>query len=158
MTRHIEGSQVSYVGPLERGLEIGDRGKILSDDGMAAHVLWMSGSLRGQVTLTDHMDIVVAAEHTPEVDDSLEGPLVTTAVRETYAYGGVDGLLDALEDEGHLAVFQPIVEEAIQMVAARLRQDVAFREVMDQLDGADGEEFLEHATFALLRDAFGGES
>lgn len=155
----IEGSLVSYVGPLEDGLNIGDRGKVLSDDGRAAHVLWQTGALKGKVTLIDHMDIVAAQSRIhSELDDSLdEGTLVTVAVRETYNYGGVEGLLDALETEGHLAVFQPIVDEAIQMVASRLRQDVAFREIIAQLEPDEGDEFLERATYALLRDAFGGD-
>lgn len=151
-----EGSRVAYVGPGDHGLEPGDRGKVVSSDGDASHVLWSTGVQAGSILFHDNYDIVVQGRQ--DYDEDLYGaPLVSTAVAETFDRYGPTGLLNALNEEGHLAVFAPIAEEAFAAVVSRIRTEPAFLEVIAQLGDEDGEEVISLAALALLRDAFGGE-
>lgn len=154
-----EGQRVSYVGEVGDGLNIGDKGKVLSVDDGASHVLWTTGSRQGEVIFHTNLDLVVEPNQTEAnmMASEFYTPLVSVAVRDTYDRQGPVGLLNALNDEGHLAVFMPIAEEAIQMVASRIRQEPSFREVLAELGEDDGAEFVAFSTLQLLRDAFGEE-
>lgn len=157
-----ENAKVSYIGDGVGGLALGDQGRVIADAGSAAHVLWTSGSLRGQMSLVGYEDLVEPtgrqASVVATVDDSLgDGPLVVTAVREVYDTFGPDGLLSALADEGHLASLASAAEEVFETVAGRVRSDPAFREVLARLDGEEQDAFVTHTTTALLRDALGRE-
>lgn len=150
-----EGARVSYVGDGDDDLAVGDKGKVLSAAGSGSHVLWSSGARAGDITLTANMDLI--SSRTVDYDDSLDtGCLVSVAVRETYDRGGEAALLNALNEEGHLATFAPFAEEALQMVASRIREDPSIREVLGQLEPDEGAEFIHLAASVLLRDAFGG--
>jgi len=151
-----EGARVSYCGDGGDGLVIDDKGKVLSAAGSGSHVMWSTGKRKGEITLTANVDLV--ATRTVAYEDDLDsGGLVSVAVRDTYDSGGEVALLNALNEEGHLATFAPIAEEALQMVASRIRQDPSIREVLAQLDDDEGSGFVALAASVLLRDAFGGE-
>lgn len=154
MRQYREGQKVAYVGDGDHGLAPGDRGKVLSSEPGAAHVLWMSGAQQGGTLFHTNYDLV-AHEAEAYDTDFYGAPLVTTAVRDTFDREGPEGLLNALNEEGHLATFGSHVEEAIAMVSSRIRQEPAFIEIMAELDVDEGEEVLSMATFALLVDAFG---
>lgn len=155
-----EGQRVSYVGDGDHGLQPGDRGKVLSAEADSAHVLWTTGRQAGNLLFHDNYDLVAegAGRDSTHTIDSFHEPLVSTAVRSTFDRYGSAGLLNALNEEGHLAVFAPIAEEAIQMVAARIREEPAFQEVLAHLDPQEGDEVVSVAAFVLLRDAFGEEA
>lgn len=147
----VEGGRVSYVGEGEFGLQVGDQGKVLVDDGRACHVLWLTGSCAGKTLFHDYLDLV--GEATTEA--SYGEPVVRVAVRDIYDRKGHAGLLAALSEEGVLDVFDSIAAEAIEMVAQRIRGDLAFSEVVAQLGYDDGEEFVDYASRILLSEAFG---
>lgn len=152
-----EGAKVSYVGDEHDGLAVGDVGKVLSASGSSSHVLWATGGQTGSITLVADMDLV-ANNKAPLSYDGLDGgSLVTVAVRDTYDVSGAVGLLNALNDEGHLATFGQIAEQAQQIVAASLRSDPSMTEVLASLDPDEASEFITFTAAVLLRDAFAGE-
>lgn len=151
-----EGKKVSYVGDGEDGVVIGDVGKVVADAGDASHVRWASGSREGQITLVPDLDLVVARATSHVLADSMETALVSVAVRDVYDSAGEAGLLNALNDEGHLATFSQIAEEAQQIVATRLRTDPSMVEVLARLEPEEASEFITFTASVLLRDAFGG--
>lgn len=153
----VEGSFVSYVGDEVDGLAVGNRGKVLSSTTGASHVIWRDGARAGEVTFVKEGDLVVS--RTAAQDESVfeSGHLVSVAVRQTYDHGGKVALLNALNDEGHLATCAPFAEEAMQLVASRIRQDPSFSEVLARLDPDEGADFVAFTAACLLRDAFSEE-
>lgn len=156
MSTPREGQRVAFCGDPDAGLQPGDRGKVLSSAGAASHVLWATGSRSGEILLVGNLDLV-ASQQTQTYDDLDSGALVTIAVRDTFEQSGSAGLLNALNEEGHLTTFAGIAEEAVQAVAKMIRQDPSISEVLAALDHEEGAEFIALATTALLRDAFGGD-
>lgn len=152
-----EGQRVAYVGDGGNDLKPGDRGKVLSAEAGAAHVLWMSGEQTGSIIFHDNYDLVAQSSDSSYDTDFYGSPLVTTAVRKVYDKGGSVGLLNALNEEGHLAVFTPIAEEAMSIVAARIKEEPAFIEVFNHLDSEEADGFVNLASWVLLRDAFSEE-
>lgn len=157
-----DAQRVSYVGPERSGLALGDSGVVLSASGDAAHVQWATGARADQVDFVSADDLVPVGKtpsHTTAsaFEDSLTyGTMVTVAVRETYDESGEVGLLNALSAEGHLAGLSSVAEEALTLVASRLREDDALRQVLAQLDAEEGEALINLTAAVLLRDAFGG--
>jgi len=157
-----DGQQVSYIGmPRADGLGISDRGQALAVAGTAAHVMWSTGARAGNVDLIDCEDLV---GHGPGkvagsvFDDSVStGGMVTFAVRDTYEAEGPVGLLNAMNECGHLASLPAIAEDALAYVAAQVRQDPAFSTVLGQLDESEAAEFVTLTATSMLRDAFGGD-
>jgi hypothetical protein len=152
-----EGAKVSYVGyPDEAGLAVGDRGKVISASGESSHVRWESGTRTGSISLVENMDLVVGASAPARTYDAFEGQsLVTVAVRDTYDAAGPVALLNALNEEGHLATFAAIAESALEQVAAQITQDPSMREVLGHLEPEEQAGFVTLAAGVLLRDAFG---
>jgi len=91
-----------------------EHGKVLSDAGIGSHVMWSTGARKGEIVLVPDIDLVQTNGARISYDDCLDSGLVTIAVRETYDSGGAVGLLNALNDEGHLATFSQIAEEALR--------------------------------------------
>lgn len=154
MTTPLEGQRVSFVGDTDNGIAVGDRGKVVSAETGASHVLWMTGARAGEILLHDHFDLVVSS-NLPT--DNFDSGLVSFSVRQTFDRYGSVGLLNALNEEGHLATFTEIAEEAVTMVASRIRQDPSFQEVLAHLDPEEGDDVVILAASVLLRDAFGIE-
>jgi hypothetical protein len=152
-----EGAKVSYVGD-DDDLAVGDRGKVISSAGAStSHVLWATGKRIGQITLVEDADLVSSPKHAAVSYDGLDsGSLVTISVRDTYDSAGEVGLLNALNDEGHLASLSAIAEETVQIVASRLRSDPSMKEVLASLEPEEASEFVTFTASVLLRDAFGG--
>lgn len=157
-----DGQQVSYIGmPRSDGLGISDRGQALAVAGKAAHVMWSTGARSGQVDLIDCDDLV---GHGPGrvqgsvFDDSMStAGLVTFAVRDTYEAEGPTGLLNAMNEMGHLASLPSIAEDALAYTCAQVRQDPSFTSVLAQLDESEAAEFVTLTATSMLRDAFGGD-
>jgi hypothetical protein len=154
-----DGSRVTYTGMGDGPLVFDDQGRVLVVSGHAAHVQWKTGALAGQVTLVDVQDLTPLG--TPRnaveaaLDDSLEvSGLGTFTARQIYDEGGSEALLNAMVDSGHLAAFGAIAEEALALVAGRIRTSDAFRSVMAHLDESETEEVVRLASAALIRDAF----
>jgi hypothetical protein len=158
-----EGSKVSYVGDPYDGIDIGDEGKVLTSEASSArsNVIWRTGKRAGEVTLVSDEDLVAtskASSVAESIDLSLEtAGLVTVAVRDTYDRAGAPGLINALNEAGHLSIFASIAEAALQHVSDAIKQDPMISEVLSDLDPDEGDEFVNLASSVLLRDAFGGE-
>lgn len=152
----IEGVRVSYVGSVTDGIQIGDEGKVLLRDGQASHVQWVTGQRAGDIVLVDDLDLVVTARGAV-YEDLDSGSLVGFPVSATLNRFGVEGLYEALSEEGHIATLEPAVDDAIAMLAASIRNDPSIREVLSELEPEDGESLVVHAIVALLSDALGGD-
>lgn len=151
-----EGCKVAYVGhPGE--VAIGDVGKVLSDQGNASHIQWLTGASKGRITGPwAHADLVEQQSTTASIDDSLDdGTLVTVAVREVYDDSGDLGLLAALNEAGHLATFTELADEAMLVVAHHIRRDPAFSAVLSALDTDEADRLVGLTASYLMRDAFG---
>lgn len=154
-----DGQQVSYIG-LDGHITdpaLGDRGKVLAVGQTASHVLWTTGHLADQITLTDNYDLAIVgrALESDGLEDSLEyGTIITTAVRDAYDDGGEVAVLNFMAEQGHLACFHDIAEDTIQFIASRLRQDAGFQAVASHLEEDERESLVLLATHVLLRDAF----
>lgn len=149
-----EGEQVAYIGEPANGLDVDDRGRVVQAAGTGSHVQWTSGPSKGQITLESNLDLVSIRSRGGD-DESLEGPLVTFAVRDTYDREGTTGLLNALNRDGHLAFFEPLAAEAVDMIADQIRRDASFRRILAQLSAGEAHDLVSLATSTLLRDAFG---
>ena len=155
-----EGSKVAYTGPEEHGLQVGDRGKVLAVDGQVCHVLWSTGARQNQADALYEGSLVVmsAAGSDMGLDDSLEvGGLVSFSARNSYDSGGSAQVLSEMAEMGHLASFGEIAEEALALVAARIRQDPSFRMIAHDLEEEEAERVYRLASACLIRDAFGSD-
>lgn len=159
-----EGKTVSYVGPLYAdGPNVGDTGKVLAHAGDHSHVQWATGARTSQVDLVSGDDLVEASgprarTAAAEISDSLAyGTMLTVAVRETYDEVGETGLLNSLNESGHLGGMGEIAEDALRYVASRVREDPAFSEVLGQLEADEADSLVTLTASVVLRDAFGGE-
>lgn len=150
----LDGQRVAYAGDGGDGLNVDDRGKVLSAGQTGSHVLWSTGAMTGQITLTPNHELVALGGAKVVYDDLDSGCLVTFSVKDVHTVRGPAGLLNALNDEGHLATTGALAETALALVASRLREDPSFREVLAQLDPEDGAEFVSFAAAVILRDAF----
>lgn len=154
-----EGQKVTYVGLADDGLQPGDTGRLLViASAHAAHVQTATG-----VYLVPMEDLVedrgrTAALAVDLLEDSLDyGGLATTAVREVYDTEGSAGVISVLASGGHLSGFAEIVEEALTLVASRIRTDPSFRSVVATLDEDEAEAVVRQASASLIREAFGEE-
>lgn len=167
----VEGMRVAYAGedPFQ---DVGALGKVLSLSGVAAHVLWQSGPKMGAVELLDLNELVehrgqreatqarlsataFAEEAFADTLDMVTPPALQ--VRATYDEEGEEGLLSALSEAGRLAVLAEYAEEAVTLVAARIRQDPEFSAVLAQLDPEEANALVSRAASLVLRDRISEE-
>jgi hypothetical protein len=155
-----DGQKVSYVGPEVEGLVLGDRGEVLSAGATASHVLFRTGSRSGAVLLCEHFDLTPGHPKTATIDDGLDdsldvGTLAVTGAREVYDVEGETGILNVMAEQGHLASFATIAQEAHDLIQTRIRNDPSFRSMAAQLDDEEAESVIRLAAAVLMRDAFG---
>jgi hypothetical protein len=157
-----DGQPVAYAGDDGyQDLSTGDQGKVLVADGRIAHVLWATGSRAGDVTISESAvlstgpaDMSVASA----LDDSLEvGGLVAFSSRQVYDERGASGLLSVMAEAGHLSGFLPIAEEALGIVAHRVRHDASVRAITADLDEYEAEVVVRKAAALLIHDAFSAD-
>jgi hypothetical protein len=154
MNRIPEGERVAYIGEPRGGLDVDDRGRVVSAAGSGSHVQWATGPAKGQITLESNSDLVSVRSRDAD-DDNLDGPIVSIAVRDTYEREGTTGLLNALNRDGHLAFFEEVAREAVHVVQSSIRNDPSFRPILAQLSADEASELINLSTATLLRDAFG---
>lgn len=156
----MEGTKVAYVGD-DVTVGVGAVGKVLASAGSAQHVQWLDGARAGQIDLIPVDDLVPhRATATQRIEDTsvtaqfestLDVPaLMTVAVRDTYDTYGEEGLLNALDEAGHLASLSEYATDAIATVAGRLRTDPTFALVLGQLDEFEAESLLVRVAVGLL--------
>lgn len=154
-----DGNRVEYSGLGESSLVHGDQGAVLVVSGSYAHVQWKTGALAGQVLPVHVEDLSVLGRRHGAVeealDDSLEvSGLGTFTARQIYDEGGSEALLNILAETGKLAAFQDIAEEALNLVAGRIRSSDTFLAVTSHLEEDEAAEMVRIASAALIRDAF----
>lgn len=155
-----EGVKVAYMGAETDGLAVGDQGRVIMVDGPVCHVLWSTGTKAHQASAHYESSLAVfsAVGVDASLDDSLDvGGLVTFSARNSFDTGGSMQVVAEMADAGHLASFADIAEEALSLVAARVRQDPSFRMVAADLDEEEAEQVVRYASACLIRDAFGSE-
>jgi hypothetical protein len=157
-SRIPEGERVAYIGEPTDTLSVDDRGRVVQAAGKGSHVQWATGAAKGSITLESNADLVSMRREVREGDDDLDGPLVTFAVRDTYERQGVTGLLNALNRDGHLAFFEGLAVEAVEMISSSIQTDPSFRPVLAQLSPGEAQDLVALATSTLLRDAFSREA
>ncbi len=154
-----EGSRVVYVGD-DPMVGVGTQGKILSHGGTGyEHVQWASGSRMGTVDpiavedLIPHRGTTVAGIAAPGFEDSLgyESTL-HVAVRDTYDDLGEDGLLNALDEAGHIATLSAYADDALMAFASRVRQDPDFSHILSHLDDQEAEGLVSRVVSHLLQN------
>lgn len=154
-----DGSRVRYIGPEDGPLRHHDQGSVLATSGNAAHIQWRTGALAGQVLLHDiyALEPLTARQGAVEeaLDDSLDvAGLGTFTARQIYDENGPSGLLNAMADAGKLAIFQDIAEDALTLVAERIRTSPSFTALAAHLDDDEADQMIRLASVALIRDAF----
>lgn len=155
-----DGQRVSYIGPPVEGLAMGDRGEVVSAADQSSHVLFHTGSRQGAVVFIDNFDLAApqkkaAAKVDDGLDDSLEiGTLAVHGAREIFEVEGEGGILNAMAEQGHLASFAVIAQEAQDLISTRIRSDESFRSMASQLDDDEAEAVIRLAAAVLIRDAF----
>lgn len=156
-----DGQKVSYIGPDDNGLTLGDRGEVISAAATGSHVLFTTGAQANEVVLIDNMDLAPVGKQTQAkvedgLDDSLEvGVISVTAAREMFDEVGEVGLLNEMAAQGHLLSFTAIAQEAADLIQSRIRNDPSFRAVTAQLEDEEADSLVRLASFVLVRDAFG---
>lgn len=168
----VEGSRVSYAGddPLQ---DVGSQGRVVSLSGTCAHVQWYSGPKTSMIELEDLNDLVefrgsqsAAAQAQIEAQAFADNAFADTldmvslpsmAVRAVYDDEGEDGLLVALSEAGRLAVLAEYAEEAVGLVATRIRQDPEFAAVLAQLDPDEANGMVFRVASLVLADRISGE-
>ena len=153
-----EGQRVTYVGPSADGLNTGTVASLLAFESTDSAHIQVSAGVTYLVPLEDLTTQHQASRTNDGLDDSLDvGGLSTFAVRQVFDLQGESGVVDTMAHLGHLAGFEQIAEEALTLVASRVRQDPSFREVLAHLDAEEGEAVLRLAVGCLIRDAFGDD-
>lgn len=148
-----QGQTVAFTGNRGHdGEQLGDTGRALIVEGSSVAVRWDDG----RITTCGDFDLAVQSRAgLASLDDSLDvGGLVTFATRDIYDEGGCLGVVTALAEGGHLGDFRDIAEEALALVASRVRSDPSIRAVTAQLDDEEGDAVVRLASAALIRDAF----
>jgi hypothetical protein len=150
-----DGDEVFYSGYERAGALVGDHGQVLASSGSAAHVKWSTGARAGSVSLEHQDDLEPRRATRSLLADSLEyGELQVAAARSRYDEAGPQGVLSMLAEDGHLMAFAEIAEEALAMVAYRVRHDPSVRAATASLDDDEGEQVVRAASAALIYDAF----
>jgi hypothetical protein len=154
-----DGSRIRYTGPPDGPLTPGDQGSVLAVSGHCAHVQWKTGNLTGQVHPHDTTDLEPLTPRQGAVEDALDDSLEvsglgTFTARQIYDEGGSEALLNAMADSGRLASFQEIAEDALALVAERIRTSTSFTSLASHLDEDEADEMIRLASAALIRDAF----
>jgi len=157
----MEGQKVRYVGE-DVTVGVGTVGRVVAAAGSGQHVQWMEGARQGSIDLVAVDDLVPYVANSEiyreatvanDFDDALGVPsMVSFSVRETYDTYGEDGLLNALDEHGHLATLAEYATDAIGKIASGLRSDPAFSSVLSQLDDSEAESLLVRVAINLLSD------
>lgn len=162
----VEGMRVAYAGDSDPFQDVGSLGRVLSLSGSAAHVQWEDGPKRGDIDLVDLNDLVEqrrTAGAAPSFADTafadtLDVPSIPALqVRATYDEEGEEGLLTALSESGRLGVLAEYAEEAVGIVATRIRQDPEFSMVLSQLDPDEASSVVSRVASLVLRDRISEE-
>jgi hypothetical protein len=153
-----DGSKVAYVGPMREGHDIGDEGTVLRGEASYSHVKWATGARSGDIEMVrnDHLVVNGSLANHPLTANFESGIVAGINVQATLARRGPLGLLNALGKQGHLTAFPSIAEEALALVASRVRSDPSIAEVLGALEPEDADELVGVAVAVVLKDVVEG--
>lgn len=179
-----EGRMATYIG---EGENFGAEAEVLSLAPNSAWVRYVTGARTGELELVDDLDLTplesrsryaaateVKSPPVPvlpqpvmapvtasrdELDDSLDVGLPmrvgAAAVQQTQ---GTLGVLTMLAHRGDLHRLSTVVDDALIMVANRIRNDSGVCQITSQLDEDDAENLVQMASLALLHSVFGDKN
>lgn len=157
----VEGAKVTYAGDTDPYNEVGSHGRVVALSGTAAHVQWTDGPKTGAVDLVEQFELVEDRGNSTQTvaasfDAALDMPdSAVVAVRDTYDELGEEGLLNALNEAGHLAMLSGYVEEAVNTLSARVREDISLGTVLAQLESDEADSLVGRVASVLLTDRLG---
>lgn len=165
-----EGSKVAYAGD-DPSQDVGAIGRVLSVAGSdSVYVRWEGGPKRAQVEPVWVSDLVEsqrigtsALVTTSSVAESFDMGLEFAGapglqVRAVYDEQGEDGLVTALNEGGRLAPMAEHCEEAMNLLASRIRTDPMMMEVLAHLEGDEAQSLIVRVAGLLLSDQLSEES
>jgi hypothetical protein len=147
-----DGQRVSCV----RNDLLGSEGVVLDAGNTGCSIRWETGPRTGAVDLVAHRHLVPtegSRSISDEVDFSLDDGLVSFPAHQVMATRGVSGVYEAMVTEGHLDHLDSVAEEALELVASRLRRDPSFRQVISAVGDDQGDHLVAYATSRFLREA-----
>lgn len=155
-----DGCRVEYTGHGNGPLIPGDQGSVLVVSGHCAHVQWKTGPLADQVSLVDTVDLVLLSSRQSDIEESLSDSLEVSGLgsvtaRRIFDDGGSQALLSAMVEAGSLASFQDVAEDALALIAGRLRNSSSFMGITSHLDEDEIDTMVNLASTALIKDALG---
>jgi hypothetical protein len=156
---------VSFAGPAHDGLEMGDQGKILRSAGHSgAHVQWVSGARRGEITLEYTDDLVPVTGHrvavaTPTSSDGLEDSLEVgvpqnVSLPHLCALRGPGAVLNVIASDNSND-FAAVAQKVRSFAEAQIAATAGIQRVIAELDEEEVAEVVRLATVAVIRDTFG---
>lgn len=141
---------MAYVGE-SSDREVGALGLIVSEAGSASHVAWDSGD----IVLERNFDLVVQAE-SDDLPQHYRGGLTSFSSRAVYDHRGGLGVIQKLNEEGHISAMSFLAEEAVQRFVGQVQDDPSMREVLAQLDADEGGEIVHLVANVLLTETMKG--
>lgn len=150
-----EGEHVAYCGDGESDcvVEVGNQGQVIKQAGdQASYVRWIDGPAAGEISLLANFDLAVLRG---TVEEPAPEPIQSFAARQIYEQRGASGLINQLNEEGHLSFFATLAADAVEYVAESIKRDPSFRSVLAQLSPSEADELVHLSATVLLRDAFG---
>lgn len=138
MSGSTEGVGASWAGWAQAdGVAVGDRCRVVANEGSHSHVRWLTGSRVGQYDLVPNEHLVLDSARVQWNDDAfaLDAPShrrVTVACATVLARAGEDALVAALEEQGLLAEAVSIITDAISVASGSLSSDPAWNEVASE--------------------------
>lgn len=138
-----DGVYASWVGWTEDNLSVGDRCRVLVDEGAHSHVRWVTGKRTGNIEIVASDNLVHDAARARFDDDEFGLDVapprrVAVACAQIIERGGHEALLAALEQQGLLDEATSIVSEAVESAISSLRSDPAWSEVSSEIGEAGG--------------------
>jgi hypothetical protein len=153
-----DGMKVTYRGAARiDGPDTGDRGKVLSSDERSVHVMWSTGTRRGQVDLLEITEVVTGGADTDPGHVAADLTTGLSVTSQAYLDRGVEGLVAALGEEGSLDVLSDVADSLIDHVAAQVQNNPALITALAGLDDEGRSALLSYATRSVLIEALDGQ-
>jgi len=144
--RH-EGVHASYIG---RRFGVGDRCLVLSDEGEFSHVRWVTGSVSGDYNAVPNRDLALDTDLEDSFGFEVAAPRrVVVSCREVLDGAGVGGLINALNQNGYMAMTTSRAEGMVASLRQAINNDPLWQEVFSSV-GDDHPDVLA----AVLSSAF----
>ncbi len=156
-----EGAKIIYAGDTDPLQEVGAPGKVIALSGDAAHVQWSGGPKVGSVDLVPLHELVadrqqakaLISTHQPYFEASLEAlDTPSLRVRATYDERGEDGVVNTLDEYGHLATLAGFAEMAVLTLIGQILTDDTLAPALAALEADERDLVAAKVAATLLAD------